>query len=264
MGRAGSPRSLAVVALLLAAGCGYDFGSYTLGAGGAGGTSCTTRADTLCASMAATFCEDFEGVCSIGALGTKWGGGVNDANSLAILTDESAPSPPHGLRATAGDSGSAWIAPKSFSIDPLPSTISLSYSIRVDDDSIQGNVDGAALTGIVMGTSITQDPEVALFLASDGLHAGYNSPGDLFGLHQTGALAKPTMGEWTGSYGFVIDTSDWSVSVTLGGNTMDTLGTLPSMFRSATEITLYAGLPYNTTSSGTVTVAIDDLVLEMN
>jgi hypothetical protein len=267
---------LGVLAARAAVGCGGD--PFTAGPADAGPpTSDVTQppsdapsdstdapAGTWCALHAAnvTFCEDFEGVANIADLTARWSGFVGGNGTLSLLSPGLLSL--HALGATAGNNDQASLVHAPFPGRPATS-IRVEYDLRVDAEKVLA-FDAAGLTSIILGNDPTTAPAVYLYIGNaGGLVLGWADATDAGrGYHFQALNVTPTLGMWDGRWGITIAMSDGTMTVTHAQTVVATSNQKLAMGDlQIAAVTVQAGLSHNTGNTGTVTVAIDDLVVDI-
>ena len=266
-------RALATILLAAVGEAGCSGGSFevaqsTSDAGASGGADAAADASSTgwCDEHAAgaVLCEDFDGVGSISELVTRWSGEIGGNGTLSLSQPAGAVSPPHALLATAGNNDHAYVAHAPWPLAGKPSTIRLEYDLRVDHQAV-GFLDAAVLCAIVLGTNPQSDAIVYLYIGNNGaLNLGWNdSQAAGRNFHFTVLNTTPTVGQWSGRWAVSANLNDGSLTVTHDGvNVGRSNGTLKQADLSPTAITLAAGLSNDTGNTGTVSVAIDNLVFD--
>jgi hypothetical protein len=276
--RAGLLSSIALLATCAAVGCGGD--PFTAGPSDAGGqdtsasdvtpppsdASSDAPAAAFCALHGAnvTFCEDFEGVSNISELAMKWPGSPAGNGTLSLVPGFFSD---RALSATAGNNDQASLAHAPFPRGQATS-VRVEYDLRVDAEKV-GLFDAAALTSILLGTNPSSDPAVYLYIGNAGnpgsVDLGWSDAADAGrGFHYQLLNYTPTLGTWDGRWGVTIAMSDGTMTVTHKGVVVATPNQKLQMAElQAGSVTVQAGLSHDTGNTGTVTVAIDNLVVDI-
>jgi hypothetical protein len=145
-------------------------------------------------------------------------------------------------------------------------SVRVEYDLRVDRQGV-GLFDAAALVTLLLGTDPDRDTAVFLYISyGGGLTLGWSDPADAGrGFHyQSLTNATPTAGKWDGRWGFVVSLFNGSVRVLHNG--VDVGGTDTGL--AATELhpnalTLGAGIAHDTGTVGTVSILVDNLVMDL-
>jgi len=219
-----------------------------------------------CATQPLTaICEDFDDVADVSALAFKWQGAVIGNGTIAMIRDPLAPSAPHAFGATAGNNDAALLLHPPIVVGNA-TTVRVEYDLRIDRQGV-GLFDAAALVTLLLGTDPNADTAVFLYISyGGGLTLGWSDPASAGrGFHyQSIPNATPTAGKWDGRWGFTVSLFNGSLRVLHDG--ADVGGTDNGLGASELHpisLTLGAGIAHDTGTVGTVSILVDNLVMDL-